>query len=128
MAIGSETSDPSVDTVMLTDQLLGRCHSSLKHLILEIYPLESVLKTAVRPSRDIDVRPDTTVRLRSTVVQHGRTMALIRGVMESVDGKTIYAVCDHHKVNVPTLPEHIDLRGEMEQHREEAKGRVKAKL
>jgi acyl-coenzyme A thioesterase 13 len=55
-------------------------------------------------------------------------MALIRGVMESVDGKIIYAVCDHHKVNVPTLPEHIDLREEMEQQRWEAKERVKAKL
>ena len=55
-------------------------------------------------------------------------MALIRGVMESVDGKTIYAVCDHHKVNVPTLPEHIDLREEMEQQRKEARGRVKARL
>ena len=55
-------------------------------------------------------------------------MALIRGVMESVDGKTIYAVCDHHKVNVPTLPEHIDLREEMEQQRKEAKIRIKAHL
>lgn len=55
-------------------------------------------------------------------------MALIRGVIESVDGKTIYAVCDHHKVNVPTLPEHIDLREEMAQQRKEEKGRVKAKL
>jgi hypothetical protein len=55
-------------------------------------------------------------------------MALIRGVIESVDGKTIYAVCDHHKVNVPTLPGHIDLREEMEQQRKEARGRVKARL
>lgn len=55
-------------------------------------------------------------------------MALIRGVMESVDGTTIYAVCDHHKVNVPTLPEHIDLRAEMEEQRKEAKGRAMAKL
>jgi acyl-coenzyme A thioesterase 13 len=55
-------------------------------------------------------------------------MALIRGVIESVDGKTIYAVCDHHKVNVPTLPEHIDLREEMEQQRKEARARVKARL
>ena len=55
-------------------------------------------------------------------------MALIRGAIESVDGKTIYAVCDHHKVNVPTLPEHIDLREEMEQQRKEARGPVKARL
>jgi hypothetical protein len=29
---------------------------------------------------------------------------------------------------VPTLPEHIDLREEMEQQRKEARGRVKARL
>ena len=28
-------------------------------------------------------------------------MALIRGLMTSPDGKTIYATCEHHKVNVP---------------------------
>jgi acyl-coenzyme A thioesterase 13 len=55
------------------------------------------------------------------VVQHGRTMALIRGTLESLDGKTVYAVCDHHKVNVSTLPEHIDLRKEMEEQRLAAK-------
>jgi len=71
---------------------------------------------------------NTTVRLQSVVVQHGRTMALIRGTMESVDGKTIYAVCDHHKVNVPTLPEHINLREEMEEQRKDAKANIKAHL
>ncbi len=29
-------------------------------------------------------------------------MAMIRGEMASKDGKTVYATCDHHKVNVPT--------------------------
>jgi hypothetical protein len=38
----------------LTDQLLRRCHSSFKHLILEVYTLESVLMTAVPHSEDVD--------------------------------------------------------------------------
>ena len=67
---------------------------------------------------------NTTVRLTSEVVQHGRTMALIRGTMSSVDGKTVYAVCDHHKVNVPTLPQHINLREEVEERRKEVKARL----
>lgn len=49
----------------------------------------------------------TTVHLHSKVVQVGRTMAMIRGSMTSADGKTIYCTCEHHKVNVPTLPEHL---------------------
>lgn len=34
-------------------------------------------------------------------------MALIRGEMTSEDGKTVYCTCEHHKVNVPSLPEHM---------------------
>lgn len=37
-------------------------------------------------------------------------MAMIRSEMTSEDGKTIYATCEHHKVNVPTRPEHIAAR------------------
>jgi acyl-coenzyme A thioesterase 13 len=40
-------------------------------------------------------------------MQVGRTMAMIRGTMCSPDGKTIYATCEHHKVAVPTRPEHL---------------------
>jgi acyl-coenzyme A thioesterase 13 len=40
-------------------------------------------------------------------MQVGRTMALIRGIMCSPDGKTTYATCEHHKVAVPTLPAHL---------------------
>lgn len=50
------------------------------------------------------------MRIRSWVVQHGRTMALIRSEMTSEDGKTVYATCEHHKVNVPTHPEHMKVR------------------
>ncbi|KAK5020411.1 hypothetical protein LTR16_001142 [Cryomyces antarcticus] len=49
----------------------------------------------------------STVRISAHVVQHGRTMALIRGEMTSVDGRVAYAACEHHKVNVPTRPEHL---------------------
>lgn len=52
------------------------------------------------------VPTDTTVLFRSHVVQHGKTVALVRGEMVSEDGKKVYAVADHHKVNVPMLPEH----------------------
>lgn len=63
----------------------------------------------------------TTVRIRSWVVQIGKTMAMIRGEMFSGgdgnggDGadypkKTIYAVAEHHKVHLPTLPEHAAFR------------------
>jgi acyl-coenzyme A thioesterase 13 len=50
---------------------------------------------------------NTHVRLHSEVIQAGRTMALIRGEMTSEDGKTVYCTCEHHKVNVPSLPEHM---------------------
>lgn len=40
-------------------------------------------------------------------------MSLIRGTMASPDGRTVYATCDHHKVNVPVVPHHLALRDEM---------------
>jgi len=55
----------------------------------------------------------TTVRIRCAVIQHGRLMALIRGSLESVDGKVVYATCDHHKVHTQPLPEHLKVRDEM---------------
>lgn len=48
----------------------------------------------------------TTIRLNSEVVQAGGTMALIKGEMVSLDGKYTYATVEHHKVRVPTRPEH----------------------
>ena len=70
-------------------------------------------------------RADTTVRLRSNVIQHGRTMALIRGTMESIEGKTVYAVCDHHKVHVPSLPAHLRLQEELRRQRKASADKVK---
>ncbi|KAI9671153.1 MAG: hypothetical protein M1817_003660 [Caeruleum heppii] len=43
----------------------------------------------------------TTIHIHSRVIQHGRTMALIRGEMTSTDGRTVYVTAEHHKVGVP---------------------------
>jgi|SRR5690242_2130243 len=52
----------------------------------------------------------TTVRLTSRVVGVGKQMAMVRGEMTSLDGKTIYCTVEHHKVNVPVLPDHLSAR------------------
>lgn len=52
----------------------------------------------------------TTVLLHSEVTQAGRTMAMIRGSMTSLDGKIIYCTAEHHKVSVPTNPKHFEYR------------------
>ncbi|USP75905.1 uncharacterized protein yc1106_03179 [Curvularia clavata] len=46
------------------------------------------------------------VRLNSKVVSVGKQMAMIRGDMTSLDGRTTYCTVEHHKVNVPVQPEH----------------------
>ncbi|OAL51198.1 thioesterase family protein-like protein [Pyrenochaeta sp. DS3sAY3a] len=53
---------------------------------------------------------NTKVRLNSKVVSVGKQMAMIRGDMTSLDGKTTYCTVEHHKVNVPALPEHLSAR------------------
>ncbi len=55
------------------------------------------------------------MRLHSEVAQVGRTMAMIRGTMTSQDGKTIYCTAEHHKVRVPTRPEHLRHRVEWDE-------------
>ncbi|KAG8162695.1 hypothetical protein KVR01_007173 [Diaporthe batatas] len=52
----------------------------------------------------------TTVIVHAYVYQVGRQTAYIKGWMTSEDGKTIYAVCDHHKIHVPTPAEHMKLK------------------
>jgi acyl-coenzyme A thioesterase 13 len=52
----------------------------------------------------------TTVRLSSKVESVGKQMAMIRGVMTSLDGKTTYCTAEHHKVNAPVLPDHVKVR------------------
>jgi acyl-coenzyme A thioesterase 13 len=51
-------------------------------------------------------------------------MAYIKGWMTSEDGKTVYCTCDHHKVNVPSRKEHMELKvpwdEQFEQNREPA--------
>lgn len=46
------------------------------------------------------------VRLNSKVVSVGKQMAMIRGDMTSLNGKTTYCTVEHHKVNVAVQPEH----------------------
>jgi hypothetical protein len=53
---------------------------------------------------------NTKVRLNSKVVSVGKQMAMIRGDMTSLDGKTTYCTVEHHKVNVPVIKEHLDVR------------------
>ena len=53
---------------------------------------------------------NTTVRISSKVVSVGKQMAMIRGVMTSLDGKVTYCTVEHHKVNVPVLPHHREAR------------------
>lgn len=50
------------------------------------------------------------VRLNSKVVGVGKQLAMIRGEMTSLDGKTIYCTVEHHKVNAPMLAEHAQIR------------------
>ncbi|KAG9234575.1 thioesterase family protein-like protein [Amylocarpus encephaloides] len=57
----------------------------------------------------------TKVRLHSEVIQVGKTMAMIRGKMSSLDGKIVYCTCEHHKVAVPTQPAHLDFKVEWDQ-------------
>ncbi|KIX09054.1 uncharacterized protein Z518_00132 [Rhinocladiella mackenziei CBS 650.93] len=40
-------------------------------------------------------------------------MALIRGTMSSPDNTTVFATCEHHKVNVPARSAHLSLREEL---------------
>lgn len=41
-------------------------------------------------------------------------MALIQGEMVSLDGRVTYATVEHHKVRVPTRPEHLKEEYEVE--------------
>lgn len=68
----------------------------------------------------------TTVIIRSEAVQQGKTMALIRSRMESEDGQTVYATCEHHKVNTPSKKEHLAVRIAWDEEMErEAKAEAK---
>lgn len=52
----------------------------------------------------------TKVRISSKVVSVGKQMAMIRGIMTSLDGKITYCTVEHHKVNVPVLSQHRKVR------------------
>ncbi|CZT48887.1 uncharacterized protein RSE6_09655 [Rhynchosporium secalis] len=52
----------------------------------------------------------TTIRIHARVMQVGKTMALIRGEMTSLDGKIVFCTCEHHKVGVPSQSAHLKHR------------------
>ncbi|KAK8169841.1 hypothetical protein IWX90DRAFT_477274 [Phyllosticta citrichinensis] len=52
----------------------------------------------------------TKVLLSSKVVQIGKKMAMIKGEMTSLDGKTVYATAEHHKVNALPNAQHLEFR------------------
>ncbi|KAJ0107752.1 thioesterase family protein [Diaporthe amygdali] len=71
----------------------------------------------------------TTVIVHSYVYQVGRQTAYIKGWMTSEDGKTTYAVCDHHKIHVPTPAGHLKLKVPWdEQWDEDGKEKTASKL
>ncbi len=37
-------------------------------------------------------------------------MAYLKGWMTSEDGKIVYVVCEHHKVGVPSQPQHMETK------------------
>jgi acyl-coenzyme A thioesterase 13 len=74
----------------------------------------------------------TKVQLNSKVTSVGKQMAMIRGDMKSLDGKTTYCTVEHHKVNVPVQPEHKKVRvpwdDEFEKQWKKSGDDVKSKL
>jgi acyl-coenzyme A thioesterase 13 len=75
---------------------------------------------------------NTTVRLSSKVVGVGKQMAMIRGQMTSLDGKTTYCTVEHHKVNTPTVRNFLTMRvpwdDQFEKDFPETQGGVKSKI
>lgn len=59
------------------------------------------------------------MHVHAHVYQIGRTMAYIKGWMTSEDGRTVFAVCEHHKVHVPARPEHLTYRVKWDEQWEE---------
>lgn len=66
----------------------------------------------------------TTIRIKCEITQHGRRMAMIRGVMESVDGKIVYATAEHHKSALETKPEHVNRLREARARKMKEKARM----
>ncbi len=84
--------------------------SYLKAIPIGTSALPSFLSAMCEVRGSFSFPVGTTVRLHSEVTQIGKTMAMIRGVMASQDGKTTYCTCEHHKVSVPTQPNHLNYK------------------
>lgn len=46
-------------------------------------------------------------RLEAEVVQSGKLVGLAKATMSSVDGKKVYATCEHHKLKDPKVAERL---------------------
>jgi acyl-coenzyme A thioesterase 13 len=69
------------------------------------------------------------VRINCKVLQVGRTMAMMRGEITSLDGKVSYSVCEHHKVSVPTPQGNLTHKIAWDEEWErETKAKAKAKI
>jgi acyl-coenzyme A thioesterase 13 len=92
---------------------LGGVTRTLNISYLRAIPMGSSLLFSFHPILIFSAyNAGTTIRIHSEVVQAGRTMAMIRGRMTSPDGKTTYCTVEHHKVSVPTQPQHLEHRVE----------------
>ena len=67
----------------------------------------------------------TTVQILAEVIQCGKTTAMLRGTMRSVDGRVVYATCEHQKIHVPTRKEHLVKEFEIDWDREMAEAKAK---
>lgn len=101
---------------------MGGVTRTLNISYLRAIPVGSSLPPLLSPPTNRS--PGTTIRIHSEVLQVGRTMAMIRGEMTSLDGKTIYCTCEHHKVSVPTQADHLKHRIEWDELWDE-KGKAK---
>lgn len=122
---------PSVLYELLVDEhytnLNGVLHGAAASLIFDMATMsamcpiqrEGVWDFQVGTSRTLNlsflraVPLGTTVRVKCWVMQHGRTTCMLSGVITSVDGETVYATCEHHKIHIPISKEHATLREEM---------------
>lgn len=51
-------------------------------------------------------------------------MALLRGVMESLDGKTVYSTAEHHKTRVASKQEYADRLKDWREKKRKGKARI----
>ena len=76
--------------------------------------------------RACPVKEGGRVRVRSWVVQHGRTACLIRGQIESLDGEVVFATGEHTKLQTPLDQEQLGLIREWKEMEKEQSNKFPA--